>query len=103
MEIAIQIAGGYEMEYHYPIDYDWSTKEIVDVIHFYEGIEKAYERGIKREEIMKLYRRFKEIVPGKAEEKKWFKEFKEESGYDPYPIVRDMKQLEDGTTIKGSR
>ena len=55
------------MEYQYPIDYRWSTEEIVDVIKFFEAIESAYEKGIEREEVMKAYRRFKEIVPSKAE------------------------------------
>ena len=26
---------------------DWSTEEIVDVVQFFEAIEKAYENGIK--------------------------------------------------------
>ncbi|GAA0338597.1 UPF0223 family protein [Bacillus carboniphilus] len=89
------------MEYNYPIDHDWSTQEIVDVIHFYEGIEKAYEKGIKREELMNLYRRFKEIVPGKADEKNWFRAFLDESGMDPYPVIRDMKQRNEGSVLKG--
>ena len=57
------------MEYQYPVDYTWSTDEIVDVIHFFEAIEKAYESKIKKEDVMRAYRRFKEIVPGKADEK----------------------------------
>ena len=31
------------MEYQYPVDYTWTTDEIVDVIHFFEVVEKAYE------------------------------------------------------------
>ena len=63
------------MEYQYPLDYDWSNEEMVTMVKFYEAIEKAYEKGIIREELMGLYRRFKEIVPSKAEEKKIDKEF----------------------------
>ncbi|MDF2789209.1 MAG: hypothetical protein K0S80_2307, partial [Neobacillus sp.] len=63
------------MEYQYPIDYHWTTDEIVDVIKFYEAIERAYEKGIERDELMDIYRRFKEIVPGKAEEKTLCGEF----------------------------
>ena len=65
------------MEYQYPLDYDWSNEEMVTMVKFYEAIEKAYEKGIIREELMGLYRRFKEIVPSKAEEKKIDKEFQE--------------------------
>lgn len=57
------------MDYQYPMDLDWSTEEIVDVIKFFEAVEKAYESKIQKEAFMKAYRRFKEIVPGKADEK----------------------------------
>lgn len=88
------------MEYQYPLDYDWSTEEIVDVIHFYEAVEKAYEQGVKREEFMQFYRRFKEIVPSKAEEKKLCKEFDEMSGYSCYRVVQTAKEAAENSTIK---
>lgn len=88
------------MDYTYPISIDWSTTEIVDVIKFFESIEKAYEKGIKREELMSVYRRFKEIVPSIAEEKKVFREFEEASGYSSYHVVKKAKELSDGAMIK---
>ncbi|NEU35490.1 hypothetical protein GN156_33080, partial [bacterium LRH843] len=39
------------MEYQYPISLDWSTEEIIDVVKFFESIEKAYEKGIEREQL----------------------------------------------------
>ena len=72
------------MEYQYPVDYTWSTNEIVDVITFFQAVEKAYESKILKEDVMKVYRRFKEIVPGKADEKKYTDEFEEISGYSGY-------------------
>lgn len=88
------------MEYSYPFSTDWSTKEIVDVIQFFQGIEQAYEKGIKREVMMSKYRRFKEIIPSQAEEKTVFREFEEESGYASYPVVKLVKESEEGTIIK---
>ncbi|TQR17866.1 UPF0223 family protein [Psychrobacillus vulpis] len=88
------------MEYTYPFSIDWSTNEIVDVVQFFEAIEKAYEKGVKREELMKKYRRFKEIVPSIAEEKTYFREFEKESGYASYPVIKQMKEKEDGVLIK---
>lgn len=88
------------MEYQYPIDYTWSTDEMVDVIHFYECIEKAYEKGINRDTLLQAYRRFKEIVPQKAEEKKLFKDFEEVSGYVSYEAIKEMKQNGSGQKIK---
>ncbi|MEY9974617.1 uncharacterized protein YktA (UPF0223 family) [Lysinibacillus sp. RC46] len=88
------------MEYSYPFSTDWSTEEIVDVVQFFEGIEQAYEKGIKREVMMTKYRRFKEIVPSQSEEKTIFREFEEASGYVSYPVVKQAKEGTDGTIIK---
>jgi uncharacterized protein YktA (UPF0223 family) len=89
------------MEYTYPFSLDWSTDEIVDVVQFFEAIENAYEKGVKREELLKKYRRFKEIVPSIAEEKTYFRDFEKESGYESYPIIKKMKENEDGVLIRG--
>ncbi|WP_066066358.1 UPF0223 family protein [Neobacillus soli] len=88
------------MEYQYPIDYRWSTDEIVDVIAFFEMIEKAYEKGIEREQVMSAYRRFKEIVPSKAEEKTICGEFEEMSGYSSYRTIKKAKEALDGDKIR---
>jgi uncharacterized protein YktA (UPF0223 family) len=88
------------MEYQYPINYRWSTDEIVDVVKFFEAIEKAYEKGIERDEIMGAYRRFKEIVPSKAEEKTVCGEFEEISGYSSYRTIQKAKEGSSGERIK---
>lgn len=80
------------MEYQYPIDYHWTTDETVTVIHFFEAIEKAYETGIGRDELMTAYRRFKKIVPSIAEEKKLCGEFEEISGYSSYRTIKKAKE-----------
>jgi len=87
------------MEYQYPIDYNWSTDEIVDVIKFFEAIEKANEKGIERDEIMMAYRRFKEIVTSKAEEKTICGEFEEISGYSSYRTIKKAKEASSGVII----
>ena len=33
------------MDYNYPLDYTWSTKDIIDVMSLYNAVEKAYEEG----------------------------------------------------------
>lgn len=87
------------MEYQYPIDYHWTTDEIVDVIRFYEAIERAYEKGIDRDQLMDIYRRFKEIVPGKAEEKTLCGEFEDISGYSSYRTIKKAKTASQGDKI----
>ena len=88
------------MEYSYPLATDWSTEEIVQAVEFFEGIELAYEKGIRRELLMDRYRHFKEIVPSKAEEKTLLREFEEASGYAGYPVIKKMKAADDGEVLK---
>ncbi|GHI01387.1 UPF0223 family protein [Neobacillus kokaensis] len=87
------------MEYQYPIDYNWSTDEIIDVVKFFEAIEKAYESGIERDELLNAYRRFKEIVPSKSEEKTICGEFEEISGYSSYRTIKKAKEAVTGVKI----
>ncbi|CEG22349.1 hypothetical protein BN1080_01275 [Planococcus massiliensis] len=88
------------MDYSYPFSIDWTTEEIVDVVAFFEAIELAYEKGVKRKSLMAKYRRFKEIVPSIAEEKTYFREFEEESGYASFPVIKEMKVRSDEDIIK---
>ncbi|MGI2327340.1 UPF0223 family protein [Planococcus sp. YIM B11945] len=88
------------MEYSYPFSLEWSTDEIIDVVTFFEGIEMAYEKGIERENLFARYRRFKEIVPAMSEEKTYFREFEEESGYASFPVIKEMKAKSNGDIIK---
>ncbi|MFJ7638752.1 UPF0223 family protein [Peribacillus sp. NPDC097264] len=88
------------MDYQYPMDLDWSTEEIVDVIKFFEAVEKAYESKIEKEAFMNAYRRFKVIVPGKADEKRYTDEFESASTYSAYHVIKKAKALADGDWIK---
>lgn len=90
------------MDYQYPIEYDWSTEEIIDVIAFFQHLEKAYDKGILKEELLASYRRFKEIVPGKAQERKICDEFEQVSGFSSYRTLMMLKEKNDGEIIKMS-
>jgi uncharacterized protein YktA (UPF0223 family) len=87
------------MDYQYPMDIDWTTEEIIDVIHFFEAVEKAYESKIRKEDLMSAYRRFKAIVPGKADEKKYTDEFQENSGYSSYLVIQKAKETENSEWV----
>ena len=88
------------MDYQYPIDYDWSTEEIVDVIAYFQQLEKAYDKGVVKEELLASYRRFKEIVPGKAQERKICDEFEEVSGFSSYQTLKTAKEKNAGEILK---
>ena len=82
------------MDYNYPLDYNWSTEEIIDVIALYNAVEKAYEVGISKDEFMEAYRKFKIIVDSKSEEKQLDKQFYEISHYSIYQVVKASKENE---------
>ncbi|MGY5190371.1 UNVERIFIED_CONTAM: hypothetical protein FO487_21590, partial [Bacillus amyloliquefaciens DSM 7 = ATCC 23350] len=71
---------------------DWTTEEAVDVIALFEQVENAYEKGADRDRLLNAYRRFKEIVPVKAEEKTNCSRFEVERIYSPYRTVKPAKQ-----------
>lgn len=80
------------MDYHYPLNELWSKEEIVDVVRFFSVIEKYYEQTVANNEILAAYKRFKEIVPAKSEEKTYFKEFETASGYKVFPVIKQAKE-----------
>lgn len=83
--------------YDYPLDYTWSTEEIIDVMSLYNAVEKAYEEGISKEEFMNCYRLFTSIVDSKSQQKQIDKEFLKASGYSIYEV---FKKAQDHDWIK---
>lgn len=85
--------------YAFPIDPDWTTAEIIIVVNFLSGIEKAYDKGIARQELTSLYQSFKTVVTSISGEKQLDREFKRASGLSIYAVVKAMKDTSK-TTIK---
>lgn len=75
--------------YHYPIDEHWTKDELMTVIALWNGVERAYESSINRTDFITLYKSFKQIVPGKADEKRLSREFEANSGYSLYKVVKE--------------
>ena len=88
------------MNYSYPINELWSKQEIVDVVNFFSMVEKAYEVGVVREDLLMAYTRFKQIVPAKSEEKQICGKFEKGSGYSAYHAVKKAQTLENGDKVK---
>jgi Uncharacterized protein conserved in bacteria len=85
------LKGGVNM-YDYPLDYTWTTEEIINVISLYTAVEKAYEEGISKEEFMNCYRSYTNIVDSKSQQKQLDKEFKKVSGYSIYEVLQKAKE-----------
>lgn len=80
--------------YDYPLDPDWSTEEIIDVVKLYNAVEKAYEEGISSKEFMKHYRTFTSIADSKSLQKQLDKAFEEASGYSIYKVFKCAQEEE---------
>ena len=80
------------MDYNYPLDYTWSTEDIIDVMSLYNAVEKAYEEGISKTDFLNAYRKFKNVVGTKREEKQIDKEFQDVSGYSIYKVFKASQE-----------
>ncbi|MBG9984613.1 UPF0223 family protein [Aerococcaceae bacterium DSM 111022] len=85
--------------YSFPINPDWNNDEIVIVVNFLSGIEKAYTDGISRAELTGLYKAFKTVVTSISGEKQLDREFKRASGLSVYAVVKQLKNSSE-TIIK---
>ena len=77
--------------YQYPLDFEWTKAEMIQVTTFYQLVEDAYEHGVDRDNLLAAYRGFKEVVPDKASEKQLGREFEELSGYSLYTVVKTAR------------
>ncbi|MET3681996.1 uncharacterized protein YktA (UPF0223 family) [Alkalibacillus flavidus] len=87
------------MNYHYPIDPEWSTEEVMQVIQFFNTIESAYEDSVKASQVLHDYKQFKTIVPAKSDEKSMFKDFEKQTDYVPYQVVKKAQSLSEDDTL----
>ncbi|SDJ75231.1 UPF0223 family protein [Sediminibacillus albus] len=87
------------MSYSYPLEETWTQQEIIDVVNFYSLVEQAYENGVKRDDLLMAYTRFKQIVPAKSEEKQLCGKFEKESGYSCYQTVKKARNMRSGDRV----
>ncbi|WP_216828122.1 UPF0223 family protein [Alkalihalobacterium elongatum] len=83
-----------------PISLDWSKEEVIDVMAFFQAVEDAYSGGVERAKLLSLYRRFKEVVPSKSEEKQLFKQYDQEAGVSCYHTLKKAREDEQAQKIR---
>lgn len=82
------------MNVQYPISIDWNKEEVIKVVQFFQTVEKAYDKGAVKGELLSAYSDFKEVVPSKSEEKQMFKQFDKETGFSTYHTVKEARETE---------
>ncbi|MFV0556413.1 MAG: UPF0223 family protein [Lactovum sp.] len=80
--------------YQYPLDLSWSTEEMATVIAFFTQVEEFYEKKVDKKFFMSSYKKFKEVVPSKGQEKQLDKEFEKLSGYSSYRALKSLSKDE---------
>lgn len=80
--------------YQYPLNLDWTTDEIIEVVHCLSLVEQAYDQGVQAEVFGDAYKGFKQIVTSIAEEKQIDRQFKAVSGFSLYQVVKQWKSLD---------
>ncbi|GAA3022810.1 UPF0223 family protein [Tetragenococcus solitarius] len=78
-------------DYQYPLDMEWTTKEIILVVNLWQALEDSYEKGISAEKFLDAYKGFKTVVKSIGEERKLGREFEKLSGYSLYKAVQEAK------------
>ncbi|QQK76781.1 UPF0223 family protein [Salicibibacter cibarius] len=71
-----------------PFSTDWTEDEIVTVANFFTQVDNAYNEGVKAGELLNAYKKFKEVVPAKNEEKTYFRDYDEQAEQSCWRTVR---------------
>ena len=77
--------------YDYPLSPFWDTQDIIDVMALYNAVEKAYEEGISKDDFMKCYRQYIDVVDSKSEQKQIDAAFEKVSHYSIYQVFQKAK------------
>ncbi|MFZ2713726.1 UPF0223 family protein [Streptococcus sp. VTCC 12905] len=85
-----------DKQYSYPLDFSWSTEEISSVLSFLNRVEEAYEKGVEARLVLEQYKKFKEVVRSKGQERQIDRYFEEASGYSSYRVVKAAQEKQKG-------
>ncbi|NSM83062.1 UPF0223 family protein [Enterococcus faecalis] len=83
-------------DYHYPLDLDWTTEEMVIVTNMWTAVEQANETGLPVDKFLTTYQQFKTVVKSIGEEKRLGREFENASGYSLYRTLQQAKKQGSG-------
>lgn len=90
-----------DKQYSYPLDFSWSTEEISSVLSFLNQVEKAYEGGVEASMLLDRYKKFKQVVKSKGEERQIDRDFEAASGYSTYRAVKMAQEKQKGVIRLG--
>lgn len=82
--------------FSYPMNPDWTTDELIQVMGIWQAVEAAYESKITVEDFLATYKEFKSVVKSIGEERQLGRDFEEVTGYSLYKVVNVAKKKQTG-------
>ena len=75
--------------YTYPIDFNlYTEKEAVVLVEFLALIEDANEGKVDKDKLVKMYKKYRNIVNSVSTEKQMARDFEKISGYSIYNTIK---------------
>ncbi|MBS9337196.1 UPF0223 family protein [Fructobacillus parabroussonetiae] len=87
--------------YQLPIDGNWDVADMVAVSELVDAVLQVYEGGCERAQLLEAHRAFTKVMPAKSEQKRFDRDFEEQTGRSIYQTVK-MARESDKRVIKGA-
>ncbi len=79
------------MNYHYPLDDEWSKQEVIDVVNFFLLWSRRMRNRSRGRMCLLLIRSSSVLSLPKVRKKTYFREFEQASGYAAFPVVKKAR------------
>ncbi|MBS9334621.1 UPF0223 family protein [Fructobacillus sp. M1-13] len=80
--------------YQLPIDGNWNTEDMIAVSKLIDAILQVYENGCPKEVLLANYQDFLDVMPAKAEQKRFDRDFEAQTGRSIYQTMKLARESE---------
>lgn len=77
-----------ETNYSLNMNYGFSTEEMIKVFELVNLVIDANEKQVQKEKLINAYRNYQKILPAKADQRSFEKDFEMQTGYSIYRTVK---------------
>lgn len=77
--------------YQLPIERHWHTQDIIKVSKLVDDVLSVYETSMLRSDLLTAYRDFCDVIPSKGEQRKFDRDFEQQTGYSIYRTIQTAK------------
>lgn len=77
-----------EINYSLNMEYGFSTEEMIKVFDLVNLVMDAQEKKIDGQKLIKAYRNYQKILPAKADQRSFERDFEKQTGYSIYQTIK---------------